>query len=56
MSRFVLQSCFQLCLHIFIAGLAQKGKHILLISLHAGLIEGIHAQQVAGQAADILKK
>ena len=34
-----------------VAGLSQQGEHILLIRLHPRLVEGIHVQQVAGQAA-----
>ena len=47
---------FQLRLTILVAGLAEEGKHILLVRLHAGLVEGIHIQQIAGQAAGILKE
>ena len=47
---------FQFCLTILVAGLAEEGKHIFLIRLHTGLVEGIHVQQIAGQAAGILKE
>ena len=40
----------------FIAGLAQQGEHVLLIGLHAGLVKGIHVQQIAAQAAGILEE
>ena len=46
---------FQFCLTILVAGLAEEGKHILLVRLHAGLVEGIHVHQLAGQPAGILK-
>ena len=39
-----------------VAGLSQQGKHILLIRLHPRLVEGIHVQQVAGQAAGVLEE
>ena len=29
--------------HLLIAGLAQEGEHILLVGLHAGLVEGVDA-------------
>ena len=39
-----------------VAGLSQQGEHILLIRLHPRLVEGIHVQQVAGQAAGVLEE
>ena len=48
---FPLQAGLQLGLPGLVAGLAQKGEHIALIGLHAGLVEGVDLQQMAGQAA-----
>ena len=39
-----------------VAGLSQQGEHILLIRLHPRLVEGIHVQQVARQAAGVLEE
>ena len=47
---------FQLRAALFIAGLAQQREHVLLVGFHAGLVEGIHAQQVAGQTAGLLEE
>ncbi len=51
-----LQPGLQGGLHILVAGLAQQGEHVLFIGLHAGLVEGIDLQQIAGQAAHILEE
>ena len=39
-----------------VAGLSQQGEHILLIRLHPRLVEGVHVQQIAGQAAGVFKE
>ena len=40
----------------FVAGLVEQGEHIFLVGLHAGLVERVHAQNVAADAAGALKK
>ena len=50
------EPCLQLRLVGLIARFAQEGVHILLIGLPARLVEGIDPQQIAGQAAGILKE
>ena len=37
-------------------GTAQESKHVLLIGLHAGLVEGVDLQHVAADAAGELKE
>ena len=46
----------QLTAQLLVAGLAQQSEHVLLVRLHAGLVEGVHVQQVPGQAAGVLKE
>ena len=47
---------FQIRTAVFIAGFPQKSEHILLVALHAGLIEGVDPQQVAGNGAGFLEE
>ena len=35
----------------FVAGLFEKSKHVALVSLYAGLVEGVHSEDVAGDTA-----
>ena len=56
LSRQLFQLGFQFRLAVLIAGLAQQGKHVLLVSLYARLVEGVHFQQIAGQAAGVLEE
>ena len=44
------KSAFQFIAASFVAGFAQQSEHIDLISLHAGLVEGIDPQQIPAQA------
>ena len=48
------QACLQLGALRLIAGLAQKGEHILFIAFHTGLIKRIHTQKIAGNRAGLL--
>ena len=41
---------------LFVAGLVEEGKHIFLVSLHAGLIERIDTQDVTADATRLLKE
>ena len=41
---------------LLVAGLAEQREHILLVGLDTGLIEGIDAEQIAGQTAGELKE
>ena len=36
--------------------LAEQCKHILLVSLHTGLVEGVHSKHIAADAATNLKE
>ena len=40
----------------FIAGLAQQLEHVLLVHLNTGLIEGVDAQHIGGNAAAQLQE
>ena len=51
-----LQLALQLRPPVFIARLAKQGEHILLVGLHPRLIERVHVQQIAGEAAGVLEK
>ena len=51
-----LQLALQLRPPVLIARLAKQGEHILLVGLHPRLIEGVHVQQIAGEAAGVLEK
>ena len=42
-----VESCLELSLLIFVAGLAEKSEHVLLVSLNAGLVERIYCEEVA---------
>ena len=42
-----MQAPAQRLAHLLVAGLAEQGEHILLVGLHARLVEGIHAEKVA---------
>ena len=35
----------------FVAGLFEKGKHVALVSLYAGLVEGVDSKDVAGDTS-----
>ena len=48
------QACLQLGALRLIAGLAQKGEHILFIAFHTWLIEGVNAEQIARNSASLL--
>ena len=50
------QPLLQLGPQRLVSRLAQKSKHVLLVSLHAGLVEGVDPQQIAGYAAGELKE
>ena len=43
------QFLHQLLPQLLVAGLAQQREHVLLIRFHAGLVEGIHVQQIAAE-------
>ena len=52
-----LRQTLTYCLRcLFIAGLVEERKHILLVRLNAGLIERVDAQDVAADAASLLKE
>ena len=51
-----LQLALQLRPPVLIARLAKQGEHILLVGLHPRLIEGVHVQQIAGEAAGVLER
>ena len=36
---------------VFVTGFAQQLEHIALVKLHAGLVKGVHAQHISGNAA-----
>ena len=40
----------------FVAGLVEQGEHVFLVGLDAGLVEGIHAEQQAADAAGALEE
>ena len=42
------QPSLQFGLLVLVAGLTQQGVHVVLVGLHAGLVEGVHVQQVIG--------
>ena len=50
------ESCLESRLLILVAGLAEQGEHILLVAFDAGLVEGIDAEQIAGDRACLLKE
>ena len=39
-----------------VAGLSQQGEHVPLVGLHPRLVEGVHVEKVAGEAAGVLKE
>ena len=41
-----VKSCLECCLLVFVAGLAEKSEHVLLISFNAGLVERIYSEEV----------
>jgi len=47
---------FEFCLSGLIAGLAEKGKHILLVAFYAGLIEGVDSEEIAGNSAGLFEE
>ena len=51
-----LQSRFNRFRCFFVAGLIKQGKHVLLVCLHARLVEGVHAEDIAGDTAGTLKE
>ena len=51
-----LQSCFDRFRCLLVAGLVKQGKHVLLVCLHARLVEGVHAKDVAGDTAGTLEE
>ena len=51
-----LQSCFNRFRCLFVAGLIKQGKHVLLVCLHARLVEGVYAEDVAGDTAGTLEE
>ena len=51
-----LKSCLKSLRLLLISRFAEKSKHILLISLHARLIEWIHAKDIAADSASLLKE
>ena len=53
---FVIYSIFKLGFHFFVAGFTKKSKHILLIRLYSGLIEGINSEKIAGHRASKFKE
>ena len=48
-----LKEFFSLCL---IAGLAEKGEHVLLVALNAGLVEGVNTEDVTADTAGELEE
>ena len=38
-----------------VAGLFEKGEHVTLVGLHAGLVEGVDIEQVARDATRFLE-
>ena len=46
----------QFCRLLFKAFLAQQREHVLLVSLHAGLVEGVHVEQVTADGASHLEE
>ena len=53
---FFLHSAFQILFALLIAFFAEQSEHILLVCLDAWLIEGIYAEQIAGDAAGLLEE
>ena len=57
---FYLILLFQLgldrCALGFIAGLVEQGKHVLLVSLHTGLVKRIHIKDVTTYTASLFKE
>ena len=51
-----LQPCLDGFRSLFVAGFVQQGEHILLVRLHAGLVERIDAEDVAADAAGALEE
>ncbi len=51
-----VESCLELSLLIFVAGLAEKSEHVLLVSLNAGLVEGVDCEEITGDAACLLEE
>ena len=48
-----LKEFFSLCL---IAGLAEKGEHVLLVALNTGLVEGVNTEDVTADTAGELEE
>jgi len=51
-----LESCLKSGSHLLITRLTEKSEHVLLVSLHARLIERIHAENVSADAACLLEE
>ena len=49
-------SLLQLCLSLFISGLAEEREHIFLVRFNAGLVEGVYTEQVTGNGASFLEE
>ena len=41
-----VKSCLESSLLVFVAGLAEKSEHVLLVSFNAGLVERIYSEEV----------
>ena len=56
MPKSFLESCSEsLCL-LLIAWLAEEGKHVLLVSFNAWLVERIHAEHLTADTACLLEE
>ena len=51
-----LESCLDSFRGLFIARLVQQSEHVLLVGFHARLVEGIHTQDVAADAASLFEE
>ena len=41
------ETCLDGCCLGLVAGFLEQGEHVFLVSLHAGLVEGVHVEEVA---------
>lgn len=41
---------------LFVAGFGEESEHVALVSLDTGLVEGIHAENVAADSASLLEE
>ena len=49
-----LESCLESLCHFLVAGLAEEGEHVLLVSLNTWLVEWVHAENVTDDPAYFL--